>query len=485
MKQKKNIILFIVTMILSLIVLSFFVTGYYSIDTLRIHSQGYINYATKDAYIRDGRLFSALIFVIVGLINPEMIVMYIINIVMAIAILSLCVIQIYHLIERHKTLEKPQHKVIAFMLSYTYIFNFLIVDILKFIDSFMIATSILLFIIAIKKIVIEKKNKIGFLLTILGVICYQGTIPVYVATAIFITLLENKKINKEYFKRIMPCAISIIIAALLSVAIVNLVPIITQMEMTNRVTEIEVGEYLQENLMSMNRIIFYSFYMFPPYVWIGISLLIICLSMIVEIRKKKIQFSINVLFLFMTFVGALLIMFPIQLLWGAARVSLVLGQVISAMLIYIYCTNFEKQKMNWFEKIIVCITTIYFVITIISIVNSTYEYKLGNQIDKGFSEKIENEIVELEKQGIEIHKIGIRYALNDQKNVEYGRLVFEQSTYLKGLYSVILHEYYTGRKLESVQNFTDELENTYFENPSDEELQFKNIGDVLYILVDL
>ena len=225
--------------------------------------------------------------------------------------------------------------------------------------------------------------------------------------------------------------------------------------------------------------------MFPPYVWIGISLLIICLSMIVGIRKKKIQFSINVLFLFMTFVGALLIMFPIQLLWGAARVSLVLGQVISAMLIYIYCTNFEKQKMNWFEKIIVCITTIYFVITIISIVNSTYEYKLGNQIDKGFSEKIENEIVELEKQGIEIHKIGIRYALNDQKNVEYGRLVFEQSTYLKGLYSVILHEYYTGRKLESVQNFTDELENTYFENPSDEELQFKNIGDVLYILVDL
>ena len=50
---------------------------------------------------------------------------------------------------------------------------------------------------------------------------------------------------------------------------------------------------------------------------------------------------------------------------------------------------------------------------------------------------------------------------------------------------MILHEYYTGRKLESVQNFTDELENTYFENPSDEELQFKNIGDVLYILVDL
>lgn len=51
MKQRKNIIIFIITMILSVIVLWFFVTGYDSIDTYRIYSQGYIDYATKDAYI--------------------------------------------------------------------------------------------------------------------------------------------------------------------------------------------------------------------------------------------------------------------------------------------------------------------------------------------------------------------------------------------------------------------------------------------------
>ena len=61
MKQKKNIILFIITMILSLMILCFFVTGFYSVDTLWIYSRGYIDYATQDAYIRDGRLFSALI----------------------------------------------------------------------------------------------------------------------------------------------------------------------------------------------------------------------------------------------------------------------------------------------------------------------------------------------------------------------------------------------------------------------------------------
>lgn len=485
MKQKKNIMLFIISVILSIIVLCFFVTGYYSVDTYRIYSQGYIDYATKDAYIRDGRLFSALIFVLIGLINPEMIIVYIINIIVAIMILSVCVIQIYHLIERYKKLENIKSRIIAFMLSYTYIFNFLIVDVLKFIDSFVIATSILLFIIAIKKIVIEKKNKKGFGLTVLGIICYQGTIPVYIATSILITLLENRKINKEYFKRIMPCAISIFVAALLSVAIVNLVPIITQMEMTTRISEIEAGEYLQENLMSMNKIIFYSFYMFPAYTWIGISLLIIVILSVMGIKKKEIQFSINVLFIFMTFIGSLLVLFPIQVLLGAARVALVLGQVISAMLIYIYCTNFEGKQMNIYQKIIVGITVVYFMLTLISVMRSTYQYKLGNQIDEQFSKKLENEILRLEQQGVQINKIGIRYAQNDKKNTYYDKLTFEQSNYLRGAYSVVWHEYYTGRQLTSVQNFTDELENTYFENPSNKELQFENIDDVLYVLIDL
>ena len=325
----------------------------------------------------------------------------------------------------------------------------------------------------------------GFLLTILGVICYQGTIPVYIATAIFVALLENKKINKEYFKRIIPCAISIFIAALLSVAIVNLVPMITQMEMTERITTIDVSENVAKNFMNMNKIIFDSFYMFPPYVWIGISLFIICISIVIGMMKKKLEFSINVLFIFMSFIGALLVMLPIQIFLKAARVVLVLGQAISAMLIYIYCTNFKNEKMNLYQKMIVGVIVIYFVITIISIMKSTYDYKLGNIIDQEFSEKIENEIVELEEQGIEIHKIGIRYAINDKKNREYGKLVFEQSTYLKGMYTVSLHEFYTGRHLTTVQDFTEELEQTYFENPSDQELQFKNIDDVLYILIDL
>ena len=61
MNKKTKVILLIISVILSAGILCFFLTGYYSIDTERIYFQGYTDYATKDAYIRDGRLFLALI----------------------------------------------------------------------------------------------------------------------------------------------------------------------------------------------------------------------------------------------------------------------------------------------------------------------------------------------------------------------------------------------------------------------------------------
>ena len=346
MKQKKDVILFIITVALSVLILCFFLTGYYSIDTMRIYSQGYTDYATKDAYIRDGRLFSALIFVMIGLVNPNMTTLYIVNLSISIMILSICVIQIYQLIERYKKLEKTKHKLVAFMLSYTYIFSFLIVDILKFIDSFIIATSILLFIIAIKKIVIERKNMLGCLFTILGVSCYQGTIPVFIATACLLTVLENKKINKMYIKNILPCAISIMVGAIINLIIVKLIPVITGMEMTDRISEIDYIRNIQTNLLGMGEIVFESFQLFPPYTWIATAMTILILSIIEGIRKKEIEVPIYVLFIFIVYVASIGVIAPIQKFLIAPRVLLVLSQVISGMIIYIFCIGVKEEKTS-------------------------------------------------------------------------------------------------------------------------------------------
>ena len=76
MKTKEKLIIVLLSIVIAGISYWFFWDGYYSIDTYRIISQGYTDYALKDAYIRDGRLFLAGIVSLVGIINPSYMVYY-------------------------------------------------------------------------------------------------------------------------------------------------------------------------------------------------------------------------------------------------------------------------------------------------------------------------------------------------------------------------------------------------------------------------
>ena len=121
-------------------------------------------------------------------------------------------------------------------------------------------------------------------------------------------------------------------------------------------------------------------------------------------------------------------------------------------------------------------------ITMFSILKSTYDLKLANTLDKNFSQAIENEIERLEEQGIAIHKIGIRYTENGENIKKYSKLTRRDSLYIVG-YTLQRYEFYTGRKISSrVQDFTEELEEKCFKE-SEEEIQFYNREDVLYILI--
>lgn len=41
----------------------------------------------------------------------------------------------------------------------------------------------------------------GFIYAILGMLWYQGTVTIYIATAFLMCLLETKKINKEFLRK--------------------------------------------------------------------------------------------------------------------------------------------------------------------------------------------------------------------------------------------------------------------------------------------
>lgn len=214
MKTKEKLIIVLLSIVIAGISYWFFWDGYYSIDTYRIISQGYTDYALKDAYIRDGRLFLAGIVSLVGIINPSYKVWYIINLAITIFISAITVLQLYMIINHYKKAKNTKNKCIYFLVSFLFIFNFVQIDTMQFIEAFAIATSVLLYILSLKNTVINKNKKMGFIYAILGMLWYQGTVTIYIATAFLMCLLETKKINKEFFKKILNPAIIIIISVI-------------------------------------------------------------------------------------------------------------------------------------------------------------------------------------------------------------------------------------------------------------------------------
>ena len=179
-------------------------------------------------------------------------------------------------------------------------------------------------------------------------------------------------------------------------------------------------------------------------------------------------------------------MTPVIKLWIAPRGELVMGEVISAMILYLYCIDIKETNMKIFQKILESILVIYFICTIFSVLKSSYEFKLANKLDEEFAKKVEKEIINLEEKGIYINKIGINYTGNGVNIKKYAKIVKQDSKILNGLYSLEIYEFYTGRTIKSsAKLLTDAEKEIYFSSSSNDKIQFKNVEDILYVLVDL
>lgn len=344
MKTKEKLIIVLLSIVIAGISYCFFWDGYYSIDTYRIISQGYTDYALKDAYIRDGRLFLAGIVSLVGIINPSYKVWYIINLAITIFISAITVLQLYMIINHYKKAKNTKNKCIYFLVSFLFIFNFVQIDTMQFIEAFAIATSVLLYILSLKNTVINKNKKMGFIYAILGMLWYQGTVTIYIATAFLMCLLENKKINKEFFKKILSPAIIIIISAILSSLIVSIVPYITKLELTERFPSVEkYMNILKRNIMQMDNLLIDCCGYFPKYIFISASLLILIVIFVYGIKHKNITQPINALIVFYIYIVSIFIFFPIQSIELCFRCALSLGAAIPALFIYMIC-NMEMLE---------------------------------------------------------------------------------------------------------------------------------------------
>ena len=153
--------MFIITLLIAMLAYIYFLPGYYSIDTVKIIKEGYVHYATEYSLL-DGRIFMFIILNLAGLIKLSLEALIQILLILGIIVSSINVIKIYNVIEECKPTANKKIKILVYMISFCFIFNFMYIDSLEFIEGIIMAFSILFYIKSAEEIVIKNKSLKGF-----------------------------------------------------------------------------------------------------------------------------------------------------------------------------------------------------------------------------------------------------------------------------------------------------------------------------------
>ena len=120
---------------------------------------------------------------------------------LSLAILVSCftVIKLKNIMFQYTKLKNFYLEVIALVISYITIFNFMYIENLYFAECFVMALSILLFTLAANILINRQKNSmlVAAILVTLGVLCYQGTISFFIALSFVLSILNNKNDWKQ------------------------------------------------------------------------------------------------------------------------------------------------------------------------------------------------------------------------------------------------------------------------------------------------
>ncbi len=211
LKNKENIILYFISIIITAISYTAFLKGYYSIDTPKIIQLGYDGYAIAYSFY-DGRLIMTLIGLIANIISIGIKQYYILLLIFSIIISSISVIKIYTIVTNIKQPKNKMMKIIVFIAAYTYIFHFMNINNFQFVECIIMSMSILFYILSAEEIILKTNKKMGFIYCLFAILCYQGTINVLISTAILMIIIKDYKINKKAIKQFFDLVVVCIIA---------------------------------------------------------------------------------------------------------------------------------------------------------------------------------------------------------------------------------------------------------------------------------
>ena len=165
----------------------------FSVDTYLLFASP--NYSYVREYLGAGRIFTWLLFYVMGLIKIPHIAMYLVSYILGIVLLTIAIYELNKILDKY-----IDNKFLSILISISILINPFIIELWLFIESGIMMLSILGCVEAFKYFdkYLEKKNKknllYSFIWMLVAAFSYQGTLALFIALSIFSVLYRSNQL---------------------------------------------------------------------------------------------------------------------------------------------------------------------------------------------------------------------------------------------------------------------------------------------------
>ena len=488
--NKKDIIIFIITFTITCIIFIPFLQGHYATDTYNIANVGYERYAIEWS-LKDGRIFMCILGLIASKINISIELYVFITLFCALLISNITVIILNKIIKKYKEPKNIIQEITLVIASYITIFNFMYLENMYFVESIVMATSVLLFMIS-AYILTEKNKKYiikSLILTIVGVMCYQGTIGMFFAFVILFTILKNKNNVKQIVIDLIKCGVIALIAVLLNIITVKIIEVIFNNKQTRLGKISKIFTNIEGIIVTLPYILESTCNLFPKnafIIFLDILTIIVIIYQIKTLKEKNNLIYKYITIIVITIAGSCVTYLLSSTSFFTGRLRNALGALIGIIFIFLY------TETNLFEKkgklsIVTYITLIaFFIINTINYESIILQHKEVNKLEKEEIEQVEQYIEKYEEENaIKVTKI-VKVPIYNNKDKTYFTSTKNKTSFthnaLKTSWAADgVVNFYTKRNLETIKP-TDKEKYLYVQNQNSE-LEYQCIEDILFIKI--
>lgn len=472
--NKRNLITFIIILIITCIIYAPLLMGHYATDTYNIINKGYEKYAITYS-LNDGRPIMCLITLIAQKLNMPIMLYVILLTGIALIISSISVVKLKNIILKYTEKIDKKTEYIILAISYIIIFNFAYLENLQFAECAIMSVSILMSIIAAQTIVEKNKNYIlkSLILSIISVIFYQGTINWLFTITFVLSLFKEKNINIQVIRNLVLSGIFGGIGCVVDLIQVKITGQIFNLSQTRMGSFENIPGNFRYILKNMYEVLSNTYNLFPKnmiYIYLVILLIYSLVFMVKDCEKNN---QLNILAIIFICIATVFAPNLITLAaFGTGRTAFSVGAMIGLIILYIYCNLKRTEKVQLKEIIFYIVAISYIIISLGNSMLIMYEHKKVNIQDKQECELIGKWIKEYEEtQNVEVKNIVFIY--NSNSKYYYENVINHSALCYKAVgpeWSRIgAINYYNNRKfndiLNEINNYSEYIDKiNYYKN---------------------